>query len=340
MLLPAAFFAQAQTASYAAEVASLVPLEKWSNVFSGSNVTLRYVVRSADPLDGRLDWSLSVNRRTVQHGQVPLKIPADRAAEIAVPLKVPEVKQAVILKAQLGVAVYPSGATKPAAEHLKTVRIFPRDPFYDRSEWLRELRITLFDPEGKTADVLEKARVPVKLTKNITALDDLIEGVLLIGEGTALRDHRGLGEAMVKAATRGVPVLCLAPGEGSMILPGSEGEYSPRPASLTLRQNDIITDLDKRLDAAAWMPCGRIPSSRLAIKSDVDQVVAASTRDGPGWPWLEARYAARRGRLIVCGFPIIRQWEASPTPRYLLMELFRRIAPENESIEKRSNSLR
>ena len=54
-------------------------------------------------------------------------------------------------------------------EHVKKVWIFPRDPFADRSEWLKGLKITLFDPEGKTADVLEKAHVPFKFTKNTSA---------------------------------------------------------------------------------------------------------------------------------------------------------------------------
>ena len=319
-------------ASPAAEAATIAPSEKWSNVFSEADVTFHYVIRSDEALAGRLNWSLSVNRRTVEHGQVPLNIPADRAAEMAVPLKMPEVKPGVILEAQLSAAVYPTGARRPAAEHFKTVWIFPRDPFAEQSEWLKGLKITLFDPEGKTADVLEKVRVPVKFTKNISALDDLKEGMLVIGEGAAWRDYRGLGEAMVKAAARGVPVLCLAPGDGSLVLPGSEGADLPRPAGLTLRQEDVITELDKRLDAGAWTSGGRVAATRLAIKSDRDQVVAAAAKDGPGWGWLEARYAASRGRLIVCGLPIIRQWEASPVPRYLLVELFRRLNAAAQSV--------
>ncbi len=299
---------------------------------AAADVTFNYVVRSDEALAGRLNWSLSVDRRTVEHGQVPLNIPADRAAEIAVPLKMPEVKPGVILQAQLSAAVYPTGARWPAAEHSKTVWIFPRDPFAEQSEWLKGLKITLFDPEGKTADVLEKVHVPVKFTKNISALDDLKEGMLVIGEGTAWRDYRGLGEAMVKAAARGVPVLCLAPGDGWLVLPGSEGTDLPRPAGLTFRQEDVITELDKRLDAGAWTFGSRVAAIRLAIKSDRDQVVAAAANDGPGWAWLNARYAAPRGRLIICCFPIIRQWEASPAPRYLLVELFRRLNAAAQSV--------
>ncbi len=79
--------------------------------------------------------------------------------------------------------------------------------------------------------MLEKARVPFTFTKNTAALGELREGLLVIGEGTAWRDYRSLGETIVKAAARGVPVLCLAPGEGTLVLPGTAGSDLPPPAS-------------------------------------------------------------------------------------------------------------
>ena len=136
---------------------------------------------------------------------------------------------------------------------------------------------------------------------------------------------------MVKTAARGLPVLCLAPGKGALVLPGAVGAELPPPASLTLRRDDIITELDKRLDAAAWPANGLIESSRLRIKSDRDQVVAEASREPNAWPWLEVRYGTGKGRLLVCGFGIIRQWEASPTPRYLLSQLFLRLSAEKQS---------
>jgi hypothetical protein len=68
--------------------------------------------------------------------------------------------------------------------------------------------------------------------------------------------------------------------------------------------------------------------SRLAIKNERDQVVAEIGRGNRGWPWLDVRYPAPRGRLFVCGFGIVRYWEAGPAPRYLLAELFARVAAE------------
>jgi hypothetical protein len=320
------------TAVPAAEGTAIEPVEHWADVFSGSAVKFHYTVRTTQALAGRLSWSLSVGRRTVEQGQMPLVAGAERAIEVTVALKIPDVKEGVILESQLNLAAFATGDPEPVAEHVKTVWIFPRDPFADRSQWLKELKITLFDPAGATVDVLEKAHVPYTLTKNTAALDELVDGLLLIGEGTAWKDYRSLGEAMMKAAARGVPVLCLAPGEGRLYLPGAAaGAEMPPPARVAFRREDVIRELDKRLDAAAWPPTGSISASRLTITSDRDQVVAEVSQAATAWPWLEVHYPAARGRLLVCGFGIIRQWEATPTPRYLLSEMFLRLTADKRS---------
>ena len=173
-------------------------------------------------------------------------------------------------------------------------------------------------PKAKTADVLEKANIPFAFMKNPDALEELNEGMLLIGEGTAWRDCRSLGESMVKAAARGLPVLCLAPGDGSLVLPGTAGAELPSPARLTLRRDDVIGELDKRLDAAAWPPKGLIDSAVWQSRATATKSLPKRARLQHAWSWLEMRYAVGKGRLLVCGFGIIRQWDATPTPRYLL----------------------
>ena len=307
------------------------PAEKWCNVFGDANAIIHYTVRSDVAIEGRVQWSLSVNRRTVQRGEAAIKAAAGRAAEVEVALNVPAVRDGVIVEAALALAVYMAGEEKPSASHSKILWIFPRDPFVDRSEWLKELKITLFDPSGKTADVLEKARVPFVFTKNISALDELGEGLLLVGEDTSWKDCRGLDEALVKAAARGVPVLCLAPSEGIIALSGSADTESPSPMGLSLRREDVISELDKRLDAIAWPPNGGVAACRVALSSDRDRVVAEVTQARQAWPWLEARYTGK-GRLVICGFGIVRQWDATPTARYLLSELFTRLTAEKQPV--------
>lgn len=316
------------TAAAAEPRVTLEPEEKWLGVLGDSEVKFHYTVRATETLEGQVNWSLSVNRRTINRGHAVLTVGPEKPARATLPLRIPPVKDGVILEAQLTVAAYASADSKPAAVQSKPVEIFAPDPFADRGQWLRGLGITLFDPEKKTADRFDKAHIPFKFTGNTSMLDQLNEGLLVVGEGTAWRDYPSLGESVVKAASRGVPVLCLAPGEGTLALPGAEAANLPVPAAVTLRQEDVIRQFDKRLDWLAWPPNGEITVSRLAIKSDRDQVVAEIGRGNRGWPWLDVRYPAPQGRLFVCGFGIVRYWEAGPAPRYLLAELLARLSAE------------
>jgi hypothetical protein len=302
-------------------------VDKWSGLLADSEVKLRYTVRATGTSAAGIRWVLSVNRRTLDQGQAEFKVEPGKPIQATLPLRVPAVKEGVVLEAQLTVTAYATADQPPAAESRK-FWIFAPDPFADRSQWLKGMGIALFDPEKKTAERFDQAHIPYKLTRNTSVLDELSDGLLVVGEGTAWRDYRSLGESVVKIASRGVPVLVLAPGEGAMRLPGAEAADVPAPAAVTLRREDVIGQYDKRLDWLAWPPDGEITVSRLAITSDRDQVVAEFGRGGHGWPWLEVRYPASRGRLWVCGFGIVRSWEAGPAPRYLLAELLARLSAE------------
>ena len=134
-------------------------------------------------------------------------------------------------------------------------------------------------------------------------------------------------------------MICLAPSGGEMAIPGSEGSDLPAPASITLRRNDVISGLDKRLDALAWPADGNVVASRLLLKGDRNRVVAevvGGQRDsepgrvgpvtGGGWPWMEIGFldgpwagwqpAPRReaGRLRVCRGPQVGRGARAPLP--------------------------
>ncbi len=305
----------------AADNVSVGPREKWSSVFGGTDVKYTYVVTGDRAVAGNLSWSFSINRRTISRGEMPLQADGG-SGQATIELRVPPVKDGVVIAAQLVVAVNVKGAKTPAAVSERTIWMFPKNAFHDRSEWLKSLKISLFDPEGDTVGVFDDAEIPYERIRNLAVLEDIKEGLLVVGEGVSLEDNDELRNEMVTLAARGIPVLCLAPKDGSMLLPGSNEEDRPVTKSVRFQREDVITQLDKQLDSRAWAPDGKLVASRLAIKSDDDQVVAAVTDSPRGWPWLEVRYPQANTAFVVCGFGIIEHWEAGPTPRFLLARLF------------------
>ena len=144
------------------------------------------------------------------------------------------------------------------------------------------------------------------------------------GGGISFRSHRGLFRNMAALAARGGRVLCLAPAEGAFSLPDPSQEALP--AGLAVRDQGVIADLGKRLDARGWPPANRIPHSGFILRGRRGPVSVDFDVEDADWVWLDMRYTESGGRLIVCGIRILDPWESHPTPRYLFAGLLEEAA--------------
>lgn len=306
--------------SRAGDPLTITAVEPWGALYGGQEAVFHFTISSLEPQRIRVGWVASVGGRVINRAETPVEVRPDREAKVEVKFTVPEVKTGVILPALLAVtAVSVDDPTRKATLE-KPLWIFHHQPFADRTEWLKALKVRLFDPQEKTAPVLEKAGIPFTLVGNVEALAEPGDEMIIIAEGISFEDYRALSEIMVRAAAGGHPVLCLAPAGGVMPLPGTKEAELPPPGKMSLRRNDIITELDKRLDADVW-PQGNAVASSLVLTCDRNLVVGEVVRDSIGWPWLDIAYPQTTRHLVVCGFGIIAQWEAGPTPSFLLLRL-------------------
>jgi hypothetical protein len=179
--------------------------------------------------------------------------------------------------------------------------------------------------------VFDAMQIPHKSVPRFSLLGDVQEGLVVIGEGVSLVDHRSLAETVVPLAARGVPVLWLAPSEGSFVLPGSETSAPPRPARVIFRELEAQAEWDKRLDAGTWAAEERV--TRFALVARSGRVLVEANRQD-GWPWLQLKYSAPKGRLMLCGAALMEPWEEGPSPRFLFARLLEELSqtPENESL--------
>jgi hypothetical protein len=304
----------------AEDAVRIEPVERWSNVFGGRDMEFHFKVHSPRAFEGRAGWVFTINGVAAPPREANVTAAPDRPATVTVRYPLPAVRSGVVLRGLLTVRIFgPDGKVRTSVE--KTVWIFPEDPFAERTKWLAARKITLFDPAKTTAAVWKKAGIPFEEQENAAALAELREGMLVLGEGTSLKEEPTLAETMLKLAARGVPVLCLAPADGVLPLPRS----LPASADLILRRRNIITRIDKRLDADAWPPDGQVVSSSLVLDAEdgavAAEVVRGDGKGGEGWPWLEMEFEKSHGRLLVCGFGIIKHWSGGPTPRFLLARL-------------------
>lgn len=305
-----------------AGTADLAVLEKWSDVFGGKDAVFHVAVRAPEAFRGTVTWRFSAAGRSLARGERAVEAGPNRVGNVEVRLAVPPVKDGVVMESVLSVAA--AGADgKPVAELTNTIWIFGEDAFADEREWLKGLPVHLLDPAGKTRECFEKAKIPFQEVRTSESLGEIRSGVVVVGEGVSFREHSGLWERLVRTA-QGYPVLCLAPAEGEVVLPGAEGLDLPAPTAMAFRGPDVIRELDKRLDADAWPVDGRIQAGGLVIRAGRGASVLGEVRtDGKGWAWLDLRFGGIQKRLVVCGFPVVGKWDEGPAPRYLLSRMLK-----------------
>lgn len=308
----------------------LVVQEPWHTAFAGRDVVLHAVVTAATAREVRVSWRLSADGRTLQRGESALGVTAGVPAVVPIALRLPALNAGVSRALDLDVSVAGGGTPLAEAKCRHALQVFAEQAFAERVSWLRDIKLRVFDPEARTAALLTAAEVPFASVSSVDALATLEDGTLLIGEGVSFEDYRGLWAQLVARAAAGVRVLVLAPSAGNAALPGAAGSELASPCAVAWRRADIILELDKRLDATGWAPDGVLPAHGLALEAErggVNVVVRAGAAD---WTWLDMRFAPA-GRLIVCGFKVIEAWEASPTPRYLLLRLLEAVQePDHE----------
>lgn len=302
--------------------AVIVPVERWSNAFGGQEVTLhfRVVKRKAEPaVDGRIQWHYSANQRTLARGEA--EIGRGDAAQAEVILRLPEVRDGVIFQTQLTVAYVPRGENAAAATVTKTLWLYPEDAFADQREALEARQLSLFDPDGKTAELFEKIELPHRRIRNAAVLEDGDEhSYVIVGEGTSLIRNRGLADRLLSFAAAGGTVLMLAPSEGVIPMPDEasrQGDRDSQPGELRFRRHHVIREFDKRLDSEFLPGQGGFIGSKVSLRTRLNRIGMEVSKDG-NWPWFTVDYPETKGRFVFCGFNIITNWNNGPAPRYLL----------------------
>ncbi len=309
--------------AHAEEPADRVALkvqERWSTVFGGEQFNLHWEIDGHHSEACTLRWNYLAGQRRLAGGEISVTGAEKSSQRFKLPLRIPAVREGHVLQTRLEVELRSNNRT--IATETKRINVFPRDPFYSKNEWLRSLNISLYDPLGPTEKQLRQAGIPFRTLSDLAALDAVSEGVIVVGEGTSLARQRGLFEALVQAASRGLTVLCLACSDGSVPFDVS------RPNRLSLDRQGVITRLDARLDAAAWS------ENRSPIRSTLDLTASRTgvewtfSDTETGWPWMEMQFG-ERGRLVWCGFGIIEHWDHGPTPRFFLARVFESLSDDS-----------
>ncbi len=285
-------------------------------VFAGDSFTLPVVIHTDQTFSGLLSWSLWLDRHVVGRREQAVEVLPGALSSVSLEMTLPEVRDGISLECRLQLDLTDRQGHAMASRQMP-LTVFVRDPFALKRRWIERLPLHLFDPEGHTATAFEATGIPFQPIRSLDALDPSHGGVLVIGEGLSLEAYRGVFNEAVRLAAAGRAVFVMAPSDGEFFLPGATDETS-LPVGVALRMHDVIGSFDKRFEEHYWRRDSRNRSAAFQL---------AGYRDLPvfkvgahGWPWVEFSWPGNR-RMLVCGFSMIRDWETSPVPRYLLADI-------------------
>lgn len=305
------------------------------NVFAEEEADFKFRIETQMAIKGRVVWRLASGTATVKSGEVDFNSNPKTPADVSVKVAVPPLKDGVILHTRLTLGVIEDQKNKAAVTFEQDVWIFPKDAFADRAEWLKKLKLALYDPKGETAKVFTAAKIPFEELRGVEGVLAQKGGMVIVGEGIAWKDEPWLGAALVKLASAGVTVLVLAPANGELVIPGLGGA-SAGVEEVSLRRT-IVRTLDKRLDPEGWMPDGKAVACSVVVKNGEDTVTAEVTPGATGWPWIEARFPNGKGRWTFCGLGVIAKWEAGPTPRFFFARVLEYLTSSESEQPKKEN---
>jgi len=316
-------------------VVVIVPTQAPGNVFGDEVSEFKFRVETQRAVKGRIAWRVSAGTVTVKAGEFDFNANANAPTAVSFKVAVPPLKDGVILQTQLTASVIEEKQPKPLATFEQDLWVFPKDPFADRTEWLKKLKLTLYDTKGDTAKILTAAKVPFEEARDVDAVAAVKEGVVIVGEGISFKDEKGLAATLHKLVTDGLVVLILAPAGGEVLIPGVGGPVAGWD-DVSFRR-EIVRKLDKRLDPDGWLPDGKAVASSVIVKMGEDTVGGEVSPGAAGWPWVEARSATGKGRWAFCGLGVIAKWEAGPTPRFLFVRMLEYLTDSETEQPKKEN---
>jgi hypothetical protein len=250
-------------------------------LFGGEPWKVSVDARSDERFTGPLLWRLVVSGRAVARGEQTLSLEPGVPERIAFTVPVPRLAEGVALPARLAVSLGDRAPVEAVAW------LFGRDPIAGTRQRLESAGLPVLDAGGGARPLFEDLRLqPIWL------------------EGAP---------ALAACVARGAPALVLAPRPGALTL--------PRPRAIRLRGDDVIGELDPRLDRAGWLPDGAAAAATLHVRSDAASLTVETVAGGAGWSWCELDYGPGRGTIVLCTLAFAEAWESGPSPRFFLARL-------------------
>lgn len=127
-------------------------------MFGGTEPEFHFQVSSTIKAEVRVSWSLAADKGVLARREMPLTIAPEKPGVFSMRFKLPDAREGIIVPLDLTVVVE-LGEKKQTLE--KRLWLLPDDPFALKKDWLKDLKLKLFDPAGETKRQFTAAKLPI-----------------------------------------------------------------------------------------------------------------------------------------------------------------------------------
>lgn len=291
----------------------------WHQIFAGKETYLHLSIESKARFSGRLNWSLQAHGRSLARGAQSLNTKRGDAS-FSLAITAPLVKPGVTVQAALQIELRGSDSEGAVATLLLPITIHSSQPLNEKVIWLNSLNLHLFDPAGKTAEMLRSSGITFNQHMRVDTLQGLSGATILVGEGIALDSLYNLNQSLLSLAANGNSLLLLSPSSGGLQLVGSNG--AAQPDSIHFDSTPLTGKHQLTNHCDNWPDIGGSSNGLITLTNIRDHINATFSNHGiEGWPWLRLNFTHPYGTLAVTRCPIMQAWQLSPTPQLLFYDL-------------------
>ncbi|MCP3873622.1 MAG: hypothetical protein GY699_10770 [Desulfobacteraceae bacterium] len=294
---------------------SIQSISQWPAIYAGKESMYHLKISGQTAISGSFSWTLKVKERVLKKGHDKFYLNDHGEHVISLSLKTPSMKPGVQIPATLNISCHVKQTSQNYTFQFP-LTIFSQNGLLDNGEYLKKLKILLFDPIGTTSNTFQNIKIPHTTIskKELWNLSD--PKFIVLGSGIVF-DQYNLSSRIIELAQKGSRILLFEPSSGNF----SMAEFSKglRPNVLAFADHHIIKSFSKPFRWIDNDPKQQYGLTLVRYRNSIMvQVVENKQKE---WDWLYVNYAQSNGKIILCTIPIIEYVNDSPVAQIIMKQL-------------------
>lgn len=291
----------------------------WGGIFAGRQTPYTVSLTSDKNSSVFLSWKLISNNRILSKGQEAIRFTSDEPVTRHILLQTPKMKPGAVLKAKFMIEAIDIEDPDIKAYLEISLDLYGDNIFIAEQTIYQQMKIQLFDPAGETAKLMTALQLPFQSVAKQQLFNQAAQGLIVVGAGIELDQHRGLMVGLIELARQGRKILILQPRSGIIPLTELSSKQSSQAPALSLRNNSLIQSFAK---GYVWVADDLKNNYAMTLDNHRQSIFLRITPyRADDWQWLLLNFAQAEGQMIVSMLPFNAYIKNYPIAQIIFAQL-------------------